>query len=152
MVYETPNGKLRRVNIFDMELPSDEVLHSVSGNRYFQKFRKMAGKGRADLKDYRIPTKYYHLCFLQGLDMDLVKPAPQSQQFKRLQTESATLPLGLHKRSNMKGVDPFEDLDNIFFAGEEEEEEEKPYRESGNGNGGVALVGLALVVFLLATD
>ena len=52
--------------------------------------------------------------------MDLVKPAPQSQQFKRLQTESATLPLGLHKRSNMKGVDPFEDLDNMFFAGEEE--------------------------------
>jgi hypothetical protein len=153
LVYETATGKLRRVNLYDVELPSNEVLHSVSGNRYFQKFRKMAAKGRADLKDYRIPTKYYHLCFLQGLDMDLVKPAPKRQQFKRLDAETTTLPLGLNKISNMKGVSPIDEYDNMFYPkAEYGEVDEPPYQQPASGNGGVALIGLALVAFLLISE
>ena len=67
-VYDCTTGTLAGYNRFDLEKPSQKVLKLISGNYYFTRFRKMATEGRKGLKKFRIPEKYYHLAFLQGLD------------------------------------------------------------------------------------
>ena len=52
----------------------------------------------------------------------------------------------------MKGVSPIDEYDNMFYPKAEYEVDEPPYQQPASGNGGVALIGLAIVAFLLTSE